>query len=204
MPYGNLSDEELAVSAGRGDGGAFDELAERHMPRTYARHRRAVFSDADAEDLTQQTWAKVHQKIHQYDGRGSFQAWLLAIEFRTRIDSWRSRPHEVSLPPDGSVEEGIPSLPPILVDPATSMSPESLSDAKIEEVLQHCADSCPLKRRREPINVCQKRCEIIFYYCFAPEDFDENELAAILGVPAGNVSACYQECKRRFKEYFEL
>lgn len=41
--------------------------------------RRLVVSHDDAEDATQETFIRIHQSFAQYNGKGSFRAWIFRI-----------------------------------------------------------------------------------------------------------------------------
>jgi RNA polymerase sigma-70 factor, ECF subfamily len=73
-----------------GDAAAFDVLYDRLAPRLYAYVRRLTRADAVAEDITQQSFLRLHQ------ARGSFvrgtrvEPWAYAIARRLTID-WARR-----------------------------------------------------------------------------------------------------------------
>jgi len=52
---------------------------------------RLVQDPATAEDLFQQTWIRLMEKIGSYDARRSFEAWLFAIARNLAIDHLRRR-----------------------------------------------------------------------------------------------------------------
>jgi RNA polymerase sigma-70 factor (ECF subfamily) len=42
-----------------------------------------------AEDLFQETWVRVLERGHQYDGKSKFESWLFTIARNLTIDHWR-------------------------------------------------------------------------------------------------------------------
>lgn len=91
------SDDELARSAAGGDARAFEEIYERHAKRVYAIALRMTGNTADAEDLAQESFVSLLQKIGSFRGEASFATWLyrltvnqVLMHFRTR----RRRPQE--------------------------------------------------------------------------------------------------------------
>src|SRR5262249_13061240 len=73
----------------RGDPGAFEELLARYQHRLYRYLVRFVRDPALAEDLFQQSWLRVVQKIAQYDPRKNFEAWLFSVARNLAIDHLR-------------------------------------------------------------------------------------------------------------------
>jgi len=55
------TDEELAVEAGAGSQGSFDELALRYRRRLFVYFRPRLGSDQDAEDMVQDTFLKLYE-----------------------------------------------------------------------------------------------------------------------------------------------
>lgn len=71
MPRHVASDNELMQAAARGDEAAFSELMQRH--RSWVRSLvRAFVRDDQADDLTQETFCRVHQRAadHRAQRRG--------------------------------------------------------------------------------------------------------------------------------------
>jgi RNA polymerase sigma-70 factor (ECF subfamily) len=75
----------------KGDPDAITEIVGRYQHRLYRFLVRMVADPATAEDLFQQTWIRLMEKIGTYDARRSFEAWLFAIARNLAIDHLRRR-----------------------------------------------------------------------------------------------------------------
>src|SRR5271157_6077591 len=71
-----------------GSSDCFAELFARHRKRVYMACRDFFADSAAAEDATQETFLRVYQKIHTFQG-GSFLGWLIRIAKYVCIDQWR-------------------------------------------------------------------------------------------------------------------
>ena len=83
-------DREVALLK-HGDPDAVSELIGRYQHRLYRFLVRMVQDPAAAEDLFQQTWIRLLEKIGSYDARRNFDAWLFAIARNLAIDHLRWR-----------------------------------------------------------------------------------------------------------------
>ena len=78
---------------------ALSTLLTRYQNRLYRYLLRMVRQPAEAEDLFQQTWLRVAEKIQQYDPRRSFEAWLFTLARNLAIDHLRRvRPESLDEP----------------------------------------------------------------------------------------------------------
>ena len=83
----------------RGDLDALSSLLARYQNRLYRYLLRMVRQPAEAEDLFQQTWLRVAEKIHSYDQRRNFEAWLFTLARNLAIDHLRRvRPESLDEP----------------------------------------------------------------------------------------------------------
>lgn len=83
----------------RGDLNALSELIVRYQNRLYRYILRIVRQPAEAEDLFQQTWLKVVEKIRSFDGSRNFDAWLFTLARNLAIDHLRRiRPQSLDEP----------------------------------------------------------------------------------------------------------
>src|SRR5579872_3117138 len=80
----------------RGDLNALAELVTRYQNRLYRYLLRLVREPAEAEDLFQQCWLRVAEKIHSYDPSRSFDSWLFTVARNLALDHLR-RVHPQSL-----------------------------------------------------------------------------------------------------------
>ncbi len=78
----------LIAAAQTGDERAAGELIEDFHARIYAFLRRLAGNDADAEDLTQRTFARVWTSLNSFAGRSSVASWIHGIAHHVYID-WR-------------------------------------------------------------------------------------------------------------------
>lgn len=73
------------------DPDAVSELVGRYQHRLYRFLVRIIPEPATAEDLFQQTWIRLLEKIGSYDSRRNFEAWLFAIAHNLAMDHLRRR-----------------------------------------------------------------------------------------------------------------
>jgi len=68
-----------------------DAYIEKYGKRLYGLCRTLCTNKDDAEDLYQETWLKVHRKLHQYNQELEFQRWLTKICVNTYKDQYRKK-----------------------------------------------------------------------------------------------------------------
>jgi len=75
----NLSDAELAHLAAAGDPAAFAEIHHRYRGFVYSIALRMTRNEADAEDLTQESFLRLLRRIGSFRGDALFTTWLYRI-----------------------------------------------------------------------------------------------------------------------------
>jgi RNA polymerase sigma-70 factor (ECF subfamily) len=77
-----METNELIALAQRGDETALTALYHEHRSHVYRRCNQMLRNPADAEDLTQEVFMKLHQKIASFRGDSSFSTWLYRVTTR--------------------------------------------------------------------------------------------------------------------------
>src|SRR5215510_13646863 len=96
------SDHALAIAAGEGDMGAFEQLYERHNRRVYSLCLRMTQNEAEAEDLTQEAFIQLFRKIGSFRGESAFTTWLHRLTVNQVLMHFRKR----SVKLERTTEEG--------------------------------------------------------------------------------------------------
>lgn len=81
--------DELVCQALHGDSDALAHLYRHHLDDVYRYIYMRVGAQADAEDLTSETFLRMIKNLHQYRRQGKFRSWLLGIARRVVNDFWR-------------------------------------------------------------------------------------------------------------------
>lgn len=96
---GQVAVDQDVARLRRGDVDALAELIARYQNRLYRYLLRIVRQPAEAEDLFQQTWVRVAEKIRRFDPRRNFDAWLFTLARNLAIDHLRRiRPESLDEP----------------------------------------------------------------------------------------------------------
>jgi RNA polymerase sigma factor (sigma-70 family) len=112
----------------RSDSSGFAEVYDEHVWRVYGFLAYRVESQADAEDLTQQTFERALRAWARFDpGRASVGTWLISIARNLLIDHYR-RDRSATERPLGSGGAGEGDLPDVQMDPDVGLEPP-LADA---------------------------------------------------------------------------
>lgn len=88
-----MSDEAKTIARGlqRRDPNLLDQLIEQYQFRLFRYLLYVTGNKERAEDFFQETWIRVLERGHQYDGRSKFEAWLFAIARHLVIDWQRTK-----------------------------------------------------------------------------------------------------------------
>ncbi|MBF9130918.1 sigma-70 family RNA polymerase sigma factor [Plantactinospora sp. S1510] len=129
---GDATVTELALAAGRGDreaAAAFVAATQRDVWRFLAH----LFSPAEADDLTQETYLRALRSLPKFAGRSSATTWLFAIARRVAVDQAR----------------GAAARPRLVADSDWQTIGRATESSRFEEgvVLRHLLDGLSVERR---------------------------------------------------------
>jgi len=115
---GSLSDDELLRGCQQRDEVAIRELTRRYNQRLFRIARGILRSDADAEDVVQETYVRVFTHLEQFRGDSSVGTWLVRIAMNQALGRLRRHRPTVDI-----ADRPTPSTDP---DPETLMARHEL------------------------------------------------------------------------------
>ena len=99
------SDVELVRSAASGDARAYEQLYRKHVGRVYGLCLRMTRDRGEAEEMVQEVFVRVWEKLGSFRGGSAFSTWLHRVAVNTVIERlrvqtrWRDR-HDAAADPD--------------------------------------------------------------------------------------------------------
>jgi RNA polymerase sigma-70 factor (ECF subfamily) len=81
----------LVARAQAGDGGAFEQLYHLHLGRVYALCRRLCRDEAEAEELTQESFVRAFERLSLFRGESAFASWLHRLAVNVVLGKWRGQ-----------------------------------------------------------------------------------------------------------------
>ena len=99
--------KSLALGLRRRDPELLDRLIEQYQYRLFRYLLYVTGNRERAEDFFQETWIRVLERGHQYDGKSKFEAWLFSIARHLVID-WQRQKKVQSLDALTNPDEGAP------------------------------------------------------------------------------------------------
>lgn len=85
------TDFELAQKSATGDTVAFAELYRRHFRRVYALCLRMMSNPTEAEDMTQEVFVQLFNKVGSFRGESAFTTWLHRMTVNQVLMHFRKR-----------------------------------------------------------------------------------------------------------------
>lgn len=167
------------VYVSKGGVEVIDKLIEKYGRRLYGLCRTLCDSPADADDLYQETWLKVCQKINPYNSAYEFEGWLTKICVNIYRDTYRKK--------------------------KTSRIFDSfISNVEKDSVLEHtlASEDPDFTDLHEAVHKLPEklRLTITLYYF---RDLDINQTAQVLSIPSGTVKSRLNKAKKLLKEMIE-
>jgi RNA polymerase sigma-70 factor (ECF subfamily) len=159
----------------RGDAAAFDALVNRYMRRAFAVAWRLLGNREDAEDLVQETFMAVLQKIDGFERGRAFSPWFFRILVNRGLNARKSRAlrttHDI---PDATAARGA--------------SPERHAEqTELRERLRGVMATLPERQR-------------VIVELFELEGFGSTEIAEILEIADGTVRWHLHEARKALRQ----
>ena len=150
-----------------------DRLIEEYQHRLYRYLVYITGDTARAEDFFQETWIRVLERGHQYDGRYKFEAWLFTIARNLVID-WQRQKKALSLD--------------AMVDPQEEGRPIDLPDEKAESPLNVYLQGESEQRVQASLNRLPAHYREVLLLRFR-EEMQLEEIARIQSTPISTVKS---------------
>lgn len=81
----------LVARAKEGDGAAFEQLYRGNVGRVYALCRRLCRDEAEAEELTQESFVRAYERLSMFRGESAFSSWLHRLTVNVVLGKWRGQ-----------------------------------------------------------------------------------------------------------------
>ena len=174
-------DRILIIAARNGEPKAFEKLMQRYRKSVYYTLLKMVRNEEDAEDLTQEAFAKAFASIHNFDAKYSFSTWLFRIATNNCIDFIRKKKLQTLSIHASNSESGNSSGVTDVKDEDMNPNEQMLSDQRKKIV--HDAVEKLSPRYRQLI-------ELRFF-----QELSYEEIADTLELPLGTVKAQLHRAK---------
>lgn len=174
---------------------AFETLFDRYEEMLRRHLARIVRDDAATQDLLQETFLRVWTRAEQWDGRGTFKAWLYRIATNLAFNHLRSvrrrREQPLSVPNEWDDEEEY-AIPAWLIDALAPDPDAALESGEQRERLRRLVERLPEEKRE------------VFHLVHEME-MSMRDAADELGIPEGTVKSRLYYAKRRLaREWQDL
>ncbi len=175
--FGDSDDEQLWITeAKQGSQTAFYQLYEKHHRRIYALCWRMLADKDSAEDVCQEVFVVLWQKINNFRGESKFSTWLHSVA--TNVVLGHLRKHKNWIQRIFSIEEQGPNV----AEPSIGLT----DDSTLTILDQHIA--------RLP-----ERARLVFVL-FAVEGYRHEEISKMLKMAVGSSKSQYHRARNLLKE----
>ena len=173
--------EHLVDGLRRGDHDAFEALVRLAQHRIYGMARRMLGDQAEAEEVAQEVFLRVHRSAREFRGESKLSTWLYTIAARlclARLARPERRARVITA-------DGLPEVPDAQADPSAVVE-----SAELRRALERCIQELDEDRR---IVVMLRDIHGLAY----------EEIAAALGIELGTVRSRLHRARAELKDRLE-
>ena len=176
------TDEILAKESAQGDDASFQELMRRFLTPVFNFSRQYVRAQAEAEDITQDTFLKVWKNIKKFNQGQKFKPWIFTIARNTALDHIRKRKAIPFSEIDTSDEYGQENSAPQFSETLEDLEP--IADELFEQTENTDKISVALEILRP-----EYRSVLMLHYA---EDLTFEEIAIVMNNPMNTVKSWHR------------
>lgn len=191
-PMGERTDEELMFLYRDGVEEAFTELVRRYKNKIVSTAYRVVGDYAKAEDVSQETFLRVHRNADRYRSIAKFSTWIYTIALNVARNELRNtkRKRLVSLDAfgrdsDSDSEPGTYDIPD-----ESSMPDQDVETRELRRIFNDAIKKLPERYRT-------------VFVLRDVQGLTYEEMAEILKVPKGTVKSRMNRARLKFRELIE-
>lgn len=178
-----ISDEMLAWQTLSGDIAAYEELVNRYKNQVYAIVYRIIGHAQEAEDLTQEVFLTVYEKMYQFDSNKKFAPWIYRIATNTSISALRKRKKTVMVNFDEAYSAPVDSYAPFQMGDPHSVFEQRELHREIDAAIMALPENY--------------RVVITLRYQM---DLDNHEIAETLGISKENVEVKVHRARKALQK----
>lgn len=177
-----ISDEILAAQCLEGNTKAFEDLVNRYKKQVFALVYRMTSQYQEAEDITQEVFLTVYEKLYQFDINRKFGPWIYKIAYNTTISNLRKKHRTITIDFDESIYSSSEQINPnMFIDPFKHLENKELL-ADIENAIDNLPESYRI------ILVLRYQLEL-----------NNTEIAEILGIKKENVEVKVHRARKSLR-----
>jgi len=141
-PHVEDAEQEFVRRIQAGDVTAFDALFRQYCGKVFHQATRLVGNAAEAEEVVQEVFLAVYEKIHTFRGEAAFTTWLFRLTANAALSRLRRRKRSKEVP----MEEYFPQFRPDghhLIRPVVDWSANleaRLADAQLQQLLRQAIE----------------------------------------------------------------
>lgn len=175
----DLAEElDMVSRAQQGDQQAFHQLYQKYHRKVYAICWRMLADKDSAEDVCQEVFVQLWQKIINFRGESKFSTWLHSVT--TNVVLGHLRKHKNWLQRIFSIE-----------------------DQTMQDIAVELEDNFGLTTLDKHISRLPERARLVFVL-FAVEGYRHEEISKMLGMAVGSSKAQYHRAKGLLREWVEI
>ncbi len=178
-PPGTKDEAIVADYLSTRDPDLFRLLVERHQERVFRLVASILgpFADLDAEELTQEVFVRVHERLESFRGESRFSTWLYRLAYNKAIERRRRARLRFAHVPCGDLE----------ASPTPDGPHEAALESERERAVAGLVDELPDVYR-----------SVVHMHYWMDQSIDE--IAEALGAPAGTVKSYLARARQRLRE----
>jgi len=174
-------DQDLVRRLRGGDAAALRHVIERYQGRVFALIYGIVRDRHEVEDVAQEVFLKVFQRIAAFDGRSQFYTWLYRVAANAAKDHVKKRSRRPALPLDDGEN---------LLDENHPAPQNEAAAAETRSVVRAAIDALPVRYREV---LAMREIEGLSY----------KEIAEVLRLSIGTVESRLHRARARLKRRLE-
>ncbi|MEQ8243874.1 sigma-70 family RNA polymerase sigma factor [Fulvivirga sp.] len=180
-----VDDNQLVSAVRNGDMQAFKVLIDQNQRLVAHMVGRLIKNDEDREELCQDVFVKVHQKLSEFNFKSKLSTWIATIAYRLSINHLQKK--------NITIEKDIQELSPkefqIMIENTTPL--ETLQEKDVKQFLLAAIEQMP---------VHYKSVVTLFHL----EDMGHSEIAEIMDMPVGTVKNYLFRARKLLKDSLQL
>jgi len=173
------TDLELVELFRHGDVTGFNEWVRRYQEKVYWIARRTMGNHEDADDVVQDVFVRVFEKLKHFRGDANFYTWLYRVTVNVSLNALRKKRIKDILPYDELFEETLP---------ADNQTDRAMYEQEYQTILEKAIDKLPAK---------QKAAFMMRYY----DEMTYEDMAKVLHTSVGGLKANYFHALKKIQEY---